>query len=1258
MEKPGTIIKNLRNICLIGVITLGLMTIVGTGGGGGDSATSTTATTTDTTTDTTTGGGDPTIGDVIDTSHITFNVRNATSLIATENVASSSGRQGVVRQDGKAIPTYVFRKPTTESEAKARLAESRSGNMPREDVGVNLLGVDEDGVLFNALSSQEELNVMYTLLSKDEKSVYIILDPDMAYNAINTVANTNCMMFSVNLEDDSYTCLDSGYAPGKMDNDFRQTISSSSVKPIQMDDDGNIYYLARTFTVNGWEEPMCVEWDEQGRCVDETTTMHYDWIETDWQVQPVIRKIGVKKDADGNPLYNDDGYLLYDEPVDLTPDNNFISSFLVSRNGLLVYAYENWEIGDGGIKMYDAASGSTNDLTGDDTTGWWGDMFYVIGDGGTVIYGSGSYDYRASGGVKFAQRHPTRAGARRIYQLNTSLFTSRNAAPTPKRIMLGDDGYIYGIFAEENWDPVGGQQSCTINLFRILPYKQTPIVSFDVTGNWWTAMNGFDMQISKGYTYYVRSQKDPYGDYSARDVIKITKLATGVTTTLLQDAAWAQRYEIYSWKLVGGKIHFSGFDTASSQVIIGEIDVTKVRQGLESSEYLDITPASSALGESASIRDMEVLTVVQEGDPIGTPVITKIYTDPENLYSVSIDFSKYMNREDVDSKVSIVNAARTDPTPAEAYIAGTTAGTWEVEEYLEGTGLTGVTVSANPSVMKVWSYRTLHLIIDNAVLNDDGYAVVNSATNPLDGDIQYAVFVDGLAYDAAGWQLDMADSPNLSKTFTTVPDQGWYQSTAIALDEYSDGSVGKYVRAVDANTALDFYRLLGTKNDDETWTGTDVTNFKLEMSVQYTGDSMHSWNALVVRLNDAQKEDWESVDWSQQTISDGTYDWVWREGYRIDPDTDNKYAWCNYENCEKPIELATSVAPGWIDGVYNIVTGYIYIREEGYDEDVDGNKYYWYWDDATSLGGWEKYGPEGKSGGVLATIVWVEGYYTDDATLVNYVWDFGEYRNENLSTDIIDWDSGATYTWTSGYHKDLVTDEAIIMPWLEWQSGSYVATYDDEGEAIVAADELYGDSFSENSWWSWDETMGAYYRLDGNEDTADAETQSWWNDSWTSGATAAWTENTKKDSWEARLFRLEFEPRGRICGEYRKNAWENIWFDKESSATEETKREWRKITISVYGTTLDITIVDGEGTVINSETKTDYINRPGDDDQRTVKYFLDLNINSSLVLDNVTVTELDADGVPLDADPLFEDTFDSSPLSSTWSNPGEYTSEW
>jgi hypothetical protein len=1208
--KRKSFINNLRFLCLVGIIALGLMTIVGSGGGGGGGGGGVTAPTSG-------GGGDSgdgtAIGEDIDTSWVTFFVNNAKSLIATENVASQSSRR-VARQDRRTIPTYVFRTPATEQEAKARSAAAESED--DQDIGCNLISIDEDGVASDAFESLEELNVMYTVLSKDQKTVYVVLDPDYMHSAQNTVSSTNCMMFAVDLQTNEYTCLDQGYAPQKMDNDFRQTISNSTAKPIQMDDEGNIYYLGRPFTPQGHME--CVEWDNSGNCVSET--MMYDHIEFDWQAQPVIRKICVQKDPDGNLMYDEEGHLLYEEPESLTPDNNYIDSFLVSKGGIVVYTYFNQESGQGGIKMY--ADGATNALTGDDTSGWWGDMFYVIGDGGTVIYGSGSSGW-GSGGVKFAQKHPAVAGARVVCQLDTSLFTARNNSPTPSRIMMGDDGYIYGLFNENTgyWDEATGTQveQARINLFRILPYKQTPIISIEVTGNWWDAMRGFDVQISKGYAYYVQTDKHPQNLYSARDVIKITKLATGDTTTLLNGssesgdyALWDDRYELYSWKLVGSKIHFSGFDSNATQVVTGEIDITKLRQGKPATGddgYLTITAAASALGESARIRDMEVLRPEVVYDSVGAPIITKIYTDPENLYSVSIDFSKYMNRSDVNGKTSI-KAVATDEEIAYA--------------------------------MKVWLYRTLHMILDTDASN--------AATDPLEPDTMYEVSVDGSAYDLADeWQLDMADSPNLSKTFTTVPDNGWYQSTAIALEDYSDGSVGKYVRAENTDTGLDFYRLLGTKADDGTWTGTNATNFKLELSVQYLGDSWNSWNALVIRLNDAQKKDWESVDWSVQTITDSQgYTWEWRDGYRMDADG-NKYSWCNYEHCEKPIELSTGTSPGWIDGIYSWDTGYIYIRQEGCDVDVDGNTYYWYWDDDTQQGGYQKYDSYGKSGGnLLATIIWVEGYYTNENG-INYIWSFGEYRNENDSADIIDWDSGMTYTWTSGYHMNKDTGEVVEIPYLEWTSGKYVATYDANGDPIA-----FGDEISENSWWNWTETMGAYYQL--NPDGTDTgESQTWWDDTWISQADANWVENTKKDNWEARLFRIECDASGRISGDYRWGDWDQSWFEVMSTSNEETKREWRKVIVSVYGSNLDISVLDGEGNVITSDIKTDYDNTPGDG---SGTYFLDLNVNSNLVMDNIVVTELNSDGTAAGGDALFEETFSSATLSSTWSDPGQYTSEW
>ena len=299
MNWINQILQTRRYFCLWHVIAFGLIMIIGIGCGSGDGGSSSPSTVSDTGNTGTedvvdtgnTGGGDTGTEDVVDTTVLSFNVDSARSLITTENTGSANAALHSLRQDGKAIPTFTFRKPTTKSEAEARKSEGRA--LSREEVGVNLIGIDENGVAFEALTSTEELNVMYTVLSPDGKTVYIVLDPEFMHNANQTIGLMNCMMFAVDLESNDYTCLDPGFAPQTMDNEFRQTISNSTVKPIQMDDDGNIYYLGRPFTVN--ENTWCDEWDNAGNCVNEHSDYNIDY---NWDIQPVIRKISVRTEVD------------------------------------------------------------------------------------------------------------------------------------------------------------------------------------------------------------------------------------------------------------------------------------------------------------------------------------------------------------------------------------------------------------------------------------------------------------------------------------------------------------------------------------------------------------------------------------------------------------------------------------------------------------------------------------------------------------------------------------------------------------------------------------------------------------------------------------------------------------------------------------------------------------------------------------------------------------------------------------------------
>ncbi|MGA1869512.1 MAG: hypothetical protein ACMUJM_13315 [bacterium] len=1170
---------------------------------------------------------------------LSFNLSNAKSLIATQNIAGNSKQKARARQDGQEIPTLIFRKPATQKEAQSRRPKRQTVGMledgnqtdgsvdnaptdstdadrtvsstdidsEEEDTGgANLIAIDENGVASVALQSLEELSVMYTVLSKDQKKVFVVLDPDLMRDAQNTVGGTNCMMFAVDLETNEYTCLDEGYAPQKMDNDFRQTISSSSVKPIQMDEEGNIYYLGRPFNVE--EQSWCDEWDNQGNCVNEEVYGY--WVNFDWSTEPVIRKIPVQKDEDGKLLYDEDGYLLYGESVALTPDNSYIESFLVSKNGLLVYTYNDWENGDYGIRMY--ADGSTNNLT-DDTSGWWGEMFYMIGDAGTVIFGSGANDW-GNEGVKFAQKHPVIPGARVVYKLDTSLFTSRNASPTPNRIIMGDEGYIYALFTEDSYS-CDNSGICTnqyrINLYRILPYKQTPIVTIESEGDWWNAMNGFDVQISKGFAYYVQLDEHPQGYYSDRDVIKITKLTTGETITLLNAThidqgyrIWDDRYDLYTWKLEGTKIHFSGFDNNESQVVTGEIDITKLRLGLPALSddgdcYLTIQAAASALGESARIRDMEVLIPEQLGDEVSAPRITKIYTYPENLYSVSIDFCKYMNREDVNSKVSILDTSQEED--------------W----------------AHHPRSMKIWSYKTLHLIIDNVVLNENGEEVPNATTDPLNPDTIYKVLVDASAYDNTGVQLDIAEAPVfLSTTFKTIPAHGWYQSTAIALDEFSDGSVGKYVKDEETDTNFDFYRLIGRRNDDGSWTGVQKQNLKIEIAFQKLNDSWD--NLMTLRLNDAKMIDWSNVDWSQTSITDSeNYTWEWVDGHREDVNF-NEYYWFNIDNCGEGVK-----------GIYDHQNGKVYFWKDGHDEDINGNTYYWFWNSINETSGYHIYDADGQDDGtLLSTVTWEEGYYTDEEG-THYIWSFGEYRDPDNPENIVDWDNGIVYTWNDGGYVDENGDD-FEMSALEWVSGEYEATDD--------------TSISDTQFYSMTWVDGYYEQYDSSGDVTGTQTDYWGgvNSPWENSISAnQMIENNKKDNWDCRLWRLEFNSGGNIYGEYRTDDSQNYINDSDYPGI--NPKEWMKLVISAYDATLRAEIINEDGDIINSFKKTDYNNQS---QTNSGYYFLDLNTGySDMIVDNITVTELDANGDPLGV--LYEETFSSSAFdTTTFTAPGTYGSDW
>jgi len=527
--------------------------------------------------------------------------------------------------------------------------------------------------------------------------------------------------------------------------------------------------------------------------------------------------------------------------------------------------------------------------------------------------------------------------------------------------------------------------------------------------------------------------------------------------------------------------------------------------------------------------------------------------------------------------------------------------------------------------MKVWTYKTLHLVFDTDLLN--------AITNPLLPATQYRIEVNGSAEDFVGLSLDQAAEPYiLSSIFKTVPDHGWYQSTAIALEGFSDGSVGKYVAQSGTDFYLEHFRLLGCDNADDC-PGFEERNFKLEFSLQHLSE----WGEVVVRLNDARRIDWNNVDWSKTSIVDSEFkEWRWQEGHRADA-SGNQYYWCNREICGASVE-----------GIYD-QDEVVYTYAQGHDEDIDGNQYYYYWDDIQSRRGYKVYHATGV---YQFNILWKDGWYTDEAGTI-YEYSFEQYRDTTDSNNILDWDSGVNYVWHEGYYERTDIEAVYDMPGLQWVDGMYTPPT--------------GVPISDPTYWDMQWVDGYYVQYDASVSPAvpTGETTSDWG-----SINAPWVEtvqeddmveNKSKSNWEARLWELSFSMNtgNTIWGEYRTNL-DNTQ-SIQSTTDQLSRREWHKISIAVYDGHLDIAVLDADGQEIVTIEHDDYSNLTRTD---SGFYFLDFDMNEDTIkMDNVVVTELDENGFEvLDADDnpvhLFFEDFSSGAIDTAFANQRWYDTDW
>ncbi len=745
------------------------------------------------------------------TPSVSFNLSGAVSLVANEDAIVQGTDTSTFSRDGRKLFSYSIARGFQGNPVKSLTRES-DGTETEENQGVsNLLAIDAQGNASLALHTNVPMKVMYSVASPDGSKVYIALDTGWddhsgtnTYDYASTIAALNCGLLEVDTSANSHRCVAEGLFVQKMDDEYQKAVSGNQ-KPIQFDEDGNMYFAATSFTrqMDSW----CSNFDENGNCIEENTWYWLDHVSWDPRVYKMDASTG---DVDA-----------------VTQDNEIVTFFLVLPSGEL--AYQSWQTnGNYTSTLYILQGNSKINLT--DGTGWI--EFFTVDTGNTVIFGDGNWGSGASG-VKLAR--PTSGGGIFKSALNTSLFGDNQngnwSNPTPRRIILADDGRVYGVFEggrSEQSDPDDSstwQWIPTLKVYQVLPYDGVPKVELDLdpNSNWWDIFfAGTPFQIAKGFLYYTRSVNVEFGgaSFGDADIIEMVKLATREKQTLLMPATNTDpRYEMYNWRLSGTELFFSGLDKSTNTVVTGTIDTLLVRDGAAQSEFLELKESASALGAASKVQDIEVIGAAQPAqDSGGTPKVDEIHADQDNLYSVSIDFTKHMNKETVES-----NLALKDASDNEAY------------------------------TMKVWLHKTLHLIVDRTSLSDD-------AVTPMQANTTYTLDFEagtGTMRDAFGVDLSLADldvnTGAIATSFTTRPNNGWYIGTSTSTSALVSGDVLKY-----AGPSTDW--------EMETFLLRDLdstSNVRVEFSAKNLG-----WDGPQIILwdNGAVFEDWFSSDWWARTL--------------------------------------------------------------------------------------------------------------------------------------------------------------------------------------------------------------------------------------------------------------------------------------------------------------------------------------------------------------------------------------------------------
>ncbi len=758
-----------------------------------------------------------------------------------------------------------------------------------------------------------------------------------------------------------------------------------------------------------------------------------------------------------------------------------------------------------------------------------------------------------------------------------------------------------------------------------------------------------------GYAYHLETESDFQAIYGKRTVVKATKLSDGSVITMLGGNWTASRYSIDNWKLVGNKLHFSGFDNVNSNVVTGEIDTLLLRLGKTEAEYLKVTQAGSAIGATAKINDYEVVKAsAPEGFTGGNPSITKIFTNEENVYSASVEFSKYMNHESVANGLTVTDETNIDT-------------------------ITNLPKSVDS--MKVWLGRTLHLIFDTLTPTPANPRDVNKAY-PLAYGTSYKIAVSGKVMDREGIDLETSDlwpgtssmNPVAEKTATLItrPESGWFISENVRAQNIpvtvtgnttgetvtlSDGYYGRYVRPT-SSSGEEKYFTLATGNDLQS------SNFKIEFTMQSKGQSN---NTFRLAIKDAKVIDWNNVDWANLPVTDTNgNEWQWVDGYYQDVnggrwtphwDGATEY-WVDHgQNGLLDSNIAVTTSAPVLAG-----DDTVYTWIEGYEQDKNGDRYISFWDQPNQQNKLQKLDANNN---VVATYIWEHGHYLDDNGTpsdtnddTKYTAQYGSwYDNSIPAVELLDF---STVAWVDGGYFDSSGVRQEI--YTSWVSGFYTKAALTESFALQDANRATVNI----GWGYFDWKNGNYTCIDAGAtpNDCDPDTSQWEGNSltWISSLNATnvpYMDNTS--TWDGRLFDLNIVDFG---GDYSTIGVDTTWCLKciqwaasipGGSVPDLTKLSKHVLTFNNGNMIYDVYTGTGEKTnVLNIPVDLVVLGADKYSDNTTVRfedttsgfYGVDLVFTAPDVLfDDVMITELNIDGTVNTSGFSFSEDFGAEPFA-------------